>query len=105
MPIDYTRREFLTRASATSLALAATAANPPLWAAPTTGLRGRFLTHVSVFRVNQIEVTPTRNLGEDESVDNRPERLRARREAFAKGCPDGKMTWAISWLALKDDRK
>jgi len=105
MKIDCTRREFLARATATSLALAATAANPPLWAAPTAGLRGRFLTHVSVFRVNQIEVTPTRNLGEDESNDNRPERLRARREAFAKGCPDGKMTWAISWLALKDDRK
>jgi hypothetical protein len=70
-----------------------------------SALRGRFLTHVSVLRVNQIEVTPTRNLGEDEAFDNRPERVRSRREAFARGCPDGKMTWAISWLALRDTRK
>jgi len=68
-------------------------------------LSGRFLTHVSVVRVNQIEVTPTRSIGEDEAADNRPERIRSRREAFARGCPDGKMTWAISWLALHDDRK
>ena len=33
-----------------------------------------FLTHVSVVRVNQIEVTPTRSIGEDEAADNRPER-------------------------------
>jgi hypothetical protein len=68
-------------------------------------MRGRFLTHVSVLRVNQIEVTPTRNIGDDEAADNRPERVRSRREAFARGCRDGRMTWAISWLALHDDRK
>lgn len=68
-------------------------------------LRGRFVTHVSVVRVNQIEVTPTRNIGEDEAIDNRPERIRSRRESFARGCPDGRMTWAISWLALDDTRK
>jgi Domain of Unknown Function with PDB structure (DUF3863)/Domain of Unknown Function with PDB structure (DUF3864) len=68
-------------------------------------MRGRFVTHVSVVRVNQIEVTQDRSIGEDEAVDNRPERIRSRREAFARGCPDGRMTWAISWLALKDDRK
>jgi hypothetical protein len=68
-------------------------------------MQGRFLTHVSVVRVNQIEVTPSRSIGEDESSDNRPERIRSRREAFARGCPDGKMTWAISWLALQDNRK
>lgn len=67
-------------------------------------LRGRYLTHVSVVRVNQIEVTPTKSIGEDEVADNRPERIRSRREAFARGCPDGRMTWAISWLALHDDR-
>jgi hypothetical protein len=68
-------------------------------------LRGRFLTHVSVVRVNQIEVTPSRSIGLDESGDNSPSRIRSRREAFARGCPDGKMTWAISWLALIDSRK
>src|ERR1700688_2597015 len=52
-----------------------------------------------------MEVTPTRNIGEDEAADNRPERVRSRREAFARGCPDGRMTWAISWLALIDTRK
>ena len=68
-------------------------------------LRGRFITHVSIVRVNQIEVTPTRNLGDDEAADNRPGLIRARRDAFALGCPGGKMTWAISWLALNDTRQ
>jgi hypothetical protein len=68
-------------------------------------MRGRFLTHVSVVRVNQIEVTPDRSIGEDEAADNRPERIRSRREAFAEGCPNGSMTWAISWLALHDSRE
>ncbi|HXR39208.1 MAG TPA: DUF3863 domain-containing protein [Terracidiphilus sp.] len=62
------------------------------------------MTHVSVVRVNQIEVTPDRSIGEDEPADNRPERIRSRREAFARGCPRGRMTWAISWLALNDNR-
>jgi hypothetical protein len=74
-------------------------------AANTDPLTGRFVTHVSVVRVNQIEVTPTRSIGQDESADNRPERIRSRREAFARGCPDGRMTWAISWLALNDSRQ
>jgi hypothetical protein len=68
-------------------------------------LRGRFLTHVSVVRVNQIEVTPTRNLGQDESADNTTANMRLRRGAFARGCPGGRMTWAISWLALYDPRQ
>lgn len=67
--------------------------------------RGRFLTHVSVVRVNQIEVTPDRNLGKDEAPLNSPAHIRTRREAFASGCPEGKMTWAVSWLALNDTRK
>jgi hypothetical protein len=67
-------------------------------------MRGRFLTHVSVVRVNQIEVTPERSIGQDEAAGNRPERIRSRREAFARGCPDGRMTWALSWLALNDSR-
>jgi len=68
-------------------------------------MRGRFLTHVSVVRVNQIEVTPTRNIGEDESALNSPAHIRSRSDAFRRGCPGGKMTWAISWLALQDQRK
>src|SRR5579871_328297 len=67
-------------------------------------MSGRFITHVSVVRVNQIEVTPQHSIGQDEAADNRPELIRSRRDAFARGCPNGKMTWAISWLALKDQR-
>jgi hypothetical protein len=98
MSQDWTRRHFLS--AATSVAL-----QPSLSAAFPTSLTGRFVTHVSVFRVNQIEVTPTRSIGQDESPDNSPAHLRSRREAFARGCPNGRMTWAISWLALIDQRK
>ena len=104
MGSDWTRREFVARA-ATSLVFAGTAGKGRAWAAGPSAMHGRFLTHVSVVRVNQIEVTPDRSIGEDEAADNRPERIRSRREAFRSGCPDGRMTWAISWLALKDDRK
>ncbi len=100
----WTRRQFLANAtvSAASVTLSAQGMAPVALPIP---LRGRFITHVSVLRVNQIEVTPTRNIGQDEAVDNRPERIQSRRDAFARGFPGGKMTWAISWLALKDTRK
>jgi hypothetical protein len=97
------RREFLHGAAAAGASLAWM--GPEQLVAADTVMRGRFLTHVSVVRVNQIEVTPARSIGEDEAIDNRPERIQSRREAFAHGCPDGRMTWAISWLALHDDRK
>jgi hypothetical protein len=101
-----TRRDFVSGAvgavgSAVSLAFAGRTA---LGLATPPPLRGRFVTHVSVVRVNQIEVTPTRNIGEDEAPLNSPDHIRHRREAFAAGWPGGKMTWAISWLALNDDR-
>ena len=70
-----------------------------------TGLQGRFLTHVSVVRVNQIEATPSRSIGEDEAADNSPDQIRSRRKAFLNGCPNDRMTWAISWLALNDTRR
>ncbi len=98
----WSRRKFLNRAAALTLAT-------PLGKSPASlneaALRGRFLTHISVVRVNQIEVSPTRSIGQDESSENSPDRIRSRREAFARGCPDGRMTWAISWLALHDDRQ
>lgn len=106
MNSHWTRRQFIGGAagSAATFALAGPVGDQAR-AASVSPLRGRFLTHVSVVRVNQIEVTPERSIGEDEAVDNRPERIRSRREAFARGCPDGRMTWAISWLALNDSRK
>ncbi|UWZ83954.1 DUF3863 domain-containing protein [Occallatibacter riparius] len=98
----WTRREFV-RSAAGAVAMAKAAG---VVAAPVqTGLRGRFLTHVSVVRVNQIEVTPTRSIGQDEVADNSVEHVSARREAFGRGCPGGRMTWAISWLALYDQRQ
>ena len=76
MKSHWTRRDFLNTAiaSAASLTLAG-----PVKAAPAVPLRGRFLTHVSIVRVNQIEVTPTRNLGEDEAPLNSPGHIRHRR--------------------------
>jgi hypothetical protein len=103
LAIAWSRRQFLGRAASSAAAIALPARD--LLGDHKQGLRGRFITHVSVVRVNQIEVTPQRSIGEDEANDNRPERIQARRDAFARGCPDGKMTWAISWLALKDDRQ
>jgi len=102
----WTRRRFLSGAgvSAATVALGARSAESLAAAAEPAPLAGRFLTHASVVRVNQIEVTPAKSIGEDEVADNRPERIRSRREAFARGCPGGSMTWAISWLALHDDR-
>jgi hypothetical protein len=102
---DYSRRDFL-RGAAVSAAALAVGAGPgsKAFAAAGSGLRGRFLTHVSVVRVNQIEVSTDHSIGLDEAADNRPEKIRSRRDAFARGCPDGGMTWAISWLALIDQR-
>ena len=101
-----TRRNFLSRAATSAASLALAREESALASGLlTTLLQGRFLTHVSVVRVNQIEVTPTRSIGQDEVPDNSPDHIRSRREAFARGCPDGKMTWAISWLALNDTRQ
>jgi len=103
----WTRRKFLAGAasSASALALTPTRAGALAEAVSSPALRGRFITHISVVRVNQIEVTPARSIGEDEAPANSPDHIRSRREAFARGCPNGKMTWAISWLALNDTRQ
>src|SRR5215831_11906553 len=68
-------------------------------------LGSRFVTHVSLVRVNQIEVRRDRSIGEDESSDNTSDKVRARRDAFARGCPNGCMTWGLTWLALNDQRQ
>lgn len=67
------------------------------------GLMGhRFLTFNCIIRVNQIEVSRDRNVGEDERSLHTPERVRAFRSAVATGFPGARMTWAFSWLALND---
>jgi hypothetical protein len=101
----WTRREFLSTATGAAASLAFAGGASSALAAATSPLRGRFLTHVSIVRVNQIEVTPTHSIGEDEAADNTPAHIRSRREAFERGCPGGRMTWAISWLALNDNRQ
>ncbi len=107
MDSKWTRREFLSGAtiSVASIAIAAPEMRFQVGGTGVSSLRGRFLTHISLVRVNQIEVTPTRSIGEDEAADNSPDRIQSRREAFERGCPGGRMTWAISWLALHDSRQ
>ena len=85
----WTRRKLLSRAaySAASLSFTSPARGALASAATKSALRGRFVTHVSVVRVNQIEVTPTRSIGEDEVPDNRPDHIRSRREAFSLRVP------------------
>src|ERR1700761_7408418 len=62
----------------------------------------RFLTFNTVIRVNQIEVSRDRNVGQDERALHTPARVIAFRNAVAEGFPGGKMTWSFSWLALHD---
>jgi hypothetical protein len=81
-------------------ALAASEKNSP----PPRLMGHRFLTFQSVIRVNQIEVSRDRNAGEDEGALHTLQRTRSMREAFARGFPGGRMTWAFSWLALRDQR-
>ncbi|CAM3955198.1 protein of unknown function [Pedobacter westerhofensis] len=67
-----------------------------------TLMGNRFLTFNTVIRVNQIEVSRARNVGEDERALHTPARVIAFRNAVAEGFPGGKMTWSFSWLALND---
>jgi len=67
------------------------------------GLMGhRFLTFNTIIRVNQIEVSRDRSVGEDERALHTPEKVIAFRKAVEEGFPGAKMTWAFSWLALND---
>jgi hypothetical protein len=62
----------------------------------------RFLTFNAVIRVNQIEVSRDKNVGEDERALHTPERVIKYREAIEDGFPGARITWAFSWLALND---
>lgn len=105
------RREFLKRTGAVALGagpLMGLGVGPGKKAVPAAikSLAGRrVLTFNSVVRVNQIEVTRTRNEGSDEFDRHTPENVQALREAFAAGWPSAPMTWAFSWRALFDDRE
>lgn len=67
-----------------------------------TLMGNRFLTFNTVIRVNQIEVSRDRNVGEDERALHTPAKVKAFRNAIAEGFPGGKITWSFSWLALHD---
>lgn len=62
----------------------------------------RFLTFNTVIRVNQIEVTREKSIGEDERAAHTPERVIAFREAISSEYPEARITWSFSWLALHD---
>ena len=68
-------------------------------------LGNRFLTICSFIRVNQIEVSRDKSVGFDESVAHTPASARLFRETIDKNFPGARITWAFSWLALKDLRE
>lgn len=69
---------------------------------PTELMGNRFLTFNTIIRVNQIEVTRNKNVGEDERAMHTPERVIAFRKAISSEYPEARITWAFSWLALHD---
>ena len=76
--------------------------NEKVTEAPISLMGNRFLTFNCVIRMNQIEVSRDKNVGEDERSLHTPERLEAFRDAIENGFPGAKITWAFSWLALHD---
>jgi hypothetical protein len=80
-----------------SLALSGQPANPD-----NSFMGHRYLTFNAVIRVNQIEVSRDRNVGEDERSLHTPDRVIKYRNAIEAGFPGARITWALSWLALND---
>jgi len=64
----------------------------------------RFFTLSTVVRVRQIEVTRDTAFGPDESSVHTPAEARIFRETIERVWPGARITWAFSWLALKDER-
>jgi hypothetical protein len=72
---------------------------------PKTELMGnRFFTLATVVRVRQIEVTRDTAYGPDESSVHTAAEARTFRETIDQVWPGARITWAMSWLALKDTR-
>lgn len=69
-----------------------------------TLMGNRFLTLSTVVRVRQVEVSRDLAFGPDESSLHTPLEARLFRETIEKAWPGARITWAFSWLALKDDR-
>lgn len=64
----------------------------------------RFFTLSTVVRVRQIEVTRDTAFGPDESSVHTQAEARIFRETIERVWPGARITWAFSWLALKDER-
>jgi Domain of Unknown Function with PDB structure (DUF3863) len=60
----------------------------------------RYLTINMIIRVNQIEVTRDKHIGEDEYDYHNPEDIQKISDIIREGFPDAKLTWAFSWAAL-----
>ena len=97
------RRQFLSALAATvpTLALGRNAACGVEGNSGTL-LGNRFLTFATVVRVNQIEATRDKDIGQDERALHTPQAITAFRSAFERGWPGGRLTWALSWRALND---
>jgi hypothetical protein len=68
-----------------------------------TLLGHRFFTLNTVVRVNQIEVTRERNVGQDETREHTLAAVKSFREAIVAGWPGARITWAFSWRALHSE--
>ncbi len=116
-PLPTSRREFLSACAATIPILAgarqvlhsgrASRAAPSGSPAATANaaralLNNRFLTFASVVRVNNKEFRRGEAYGGDERAFHTPETIAAYRYAFGQGWPGGRMTWALTWMALTD---
>jgi len=64
----------------------------------------RFVTLMTLVRVNQIEIPRDKAVGEDEAGIHSPETASAFREGVEKDLPGARITWAFCWLPLKDNR-
>jgi hypothetical protein len=68
-------------------------------------MNGRFLSLATVVRVRQIETTRDHAEGPDESSVHSVTEAKLFRETIEKVWPGARITWAFSWLALKDQRQ
>lgn len=101
------RRNFLkTTGAASAMALAPLTGRAVYpYPAPLELMGNRFLTLSIVIRTTCVEVSrDVKPIKTDEYEIHNLKRVRALREAFRDGCPDGRLTWQISLNALEDQR-
>jgi Domain of Unknown Function with PDB structure (DUF3863) len=96
------RRPSAGRGREERIAFSGTGSWPGATVVSQTLLNNRFLTFATVVRVNQIEARRGGGIGQDERAFHTPKTIAAFRDAFAQGWPGGRITWALSWLALTD---